>query len=95
MVYLVAEVLVALVLGAWVFRRVDDRIAVETDGADSSDRLKPVTALRPRRRLPLKPRSDPAVVDPRLVALRAPGGQAGHLAVRPSGGSSDGHRAAP
>jgi ABC-type polysaccharide/polyol phosphate export permease len=28
-VYLVAEVLVALVLGAWVFRRVDDRIAVE------------------------------------------------------------------
>jgi len=28
-VYLVAEVLIALAVGAWVFRRVDDRIAVE------------------------------------------------------------------
>ena len=28
-VYLVVEVLVALAVGAWVFRRVDDRIAVE------------------------------------------------------------------
>ena len=28
-VYLCVEAVVALVLGAWVFRRVDDRIAVE------------------------------------------------------------------